>query len=438
MSAVGPAGAAPAKSNKLWLIISREYKVAVLKKSFWIGLFAGPIFFGLLFAAPYLLFNRQPERQKALAVVDASGRVTERLTANLSDRKLKSGDPEFLIESLAADADSSRQFQALNQRVLDKKLYGYLFIGASLDTGSAYHFYVKNPGDVMNIERVDDALDKAMVGLRLAEKNLPITQEQLESVTKSVRLETFKVSEGGKTEKKGFSTTYFTTFAFVFFLYMTILIYGITGLRSILEEKSSRIIEVLLSSVTPLQLMQGKMLGLFLVGLTQVGVYALLGTIMSILGLSSGAGVFLKQVSSALSPMMMGYFVIFFLLGFFLFSSMFVAIGSMVNSEQDAQSMQQPVIMALVIPMAMTFLFVTQPDSLLTRILSLIPFFTPMIMFMRISVLTPPVWEIALSIVLTLATTVGVTWLSARIFRVGILMYGKRPTLPEILQWIKS
>lgn len=430
--------AAKPKSNKLWLIISREYKVSVLKKSFWIGLLLGPIFFGLLFTAPYLLFDRQPERQKPLVVVDASGKVADRITANLAERKLKNGDREFLVQSEPAERDSAAQFQRLNQRVLGKALYGYLYVSPNVDSTGFFHFFVKNPGDVRTVDRVDDALDKAMVGLRLAEKNLPITQDQLEAVTKNARLETFKVSEGGKTEKKGFSTTYFTTFAFVFILYMTILIYGITGLRSILEEKSSRIIEVLLSSVTPLQLMQGKMVGLFLVGLTQVGVYAVLGTILSLLGLSSGAGTFMKQVSAALSPSMMAYFVIFFLLGFFLFSSMFVAIGSMVNSEQDAQAMQQPVIMALVIPMAMTFMFVTQPDSLLTRILSLIPFFTPMIMFMRISVLTPPFWEIALSIGLTLATTVGVTWLSARIFRVGILMYGKRPTLPEIMQWIKS
>lgn len=424
--------------NKLWLMIAREYHVAVMRKAFWIGLILGPAFMAFMFIVPTMMLRKGADKQKQVIVIDRSQRVYAPLADLMAKRKLKNGLPEYVLESAAPQADSTAQLAALNARVLDGSLSGYLVIDQDYTRPNGLRYYLKNTGDVVNMGRVESSVSRAIMGLRLQDQNLSLTPEQLDKVTKGSDLQTFKVSEGGKTEKKGFDTTYITTFAFVFFLYMTILIQGITALRGILEEKSSRIIEVLLSSVTPMQLMLGKIIGFFLVGMTQVGFYALIGTVLSLVGVSSAGSEAMKQVAAALSPMLMGYFVLYFLLGFFLFMSMFVAIGSMVNSEQDAQAMQQPIVMALVIPMALTIVFVNQPDSLMTRIVSLIPIFTPMVMFMRISVQTPPFWEIALSIVLTVAATIGVAWAAARVFRVGILMYGKRPTLPEIMQWIKS
>jgi ABC-2 type transport system permease protein len=146
----------------------------------------------------------------------------------------------------------------------------------------------------------------------------------------------------------------------------------------------------------------------------------------------------MKDVMTSFNPLLMLYFVIFFLLGFFLFLSLFAAVGSMVNSEQEAHSMQTPVMFSLIIPLYATFFFINNPDSTLSRVVSLIPLFTPMVMMMRISILTPPFWEIALSIVLTLVTIIGVIWVVSRIFRVGILMYGKRPNLPEIVRWVRT
>ena len=438
MSAATPRVPAKDAPNKLWLMVAREYRVAVMRKAFWIGLILGPAFMAFMFIVPTIMLKKGADKQKQVVVIDHSQRVYAPLSELLAKRTLKSGLPEYVLEPTAPAADSTAQQAALAARVMDGSLSGYLIIDKDFASAGALRYYLKNTGDVVNMGRVESAVNRAVMGLKLQDQNLSLTPDQLDKVTKGIDLQTFKVSEGGKTEKKGFDATYITTFAFVFFLYMTILIQGITALRGILEEKSSRIIEVLLSSVTPLQLMLGKIIGFFLVGMTQVGFYALVGTILSLIGVSSAGSEAMKQVAAALSPMLMGYFVLFFLLGFFLFMSMFVAIGSMVNSEQDAQAMQQPIVMALVIPMAMTFVFVNQPDAMLTRVISLIPIFTPMVMFMRISVQTPPFWEIGLSIVLTLLATIGVAWAAARVFRVGILMYGKRPTLPEIMQWIKS
>jgi ABC-type Na+ efflux pump permease subunit len=146
----------------------------------------------------------------------------------------------------------------------------------------------------------------------------------------------------------------------------------------------------------------------------------------------------MASILEALSPMRMLWFLVFFVLGYFMYTALFAAVGAVCNSEQEAQNLQSPVIMCLVIPMVATFFFVSQPDSTVARVVSLIPLFTPMVMVMRINTLAPPLWEILLSIVLTL----GFTWLLfrgvAKIFRIGILMYGKRPTVPEILRWARS
>ena len=219
---------------------------------------------------------------------------------------------------------------------------------------------------------------------------------------------------------------------------MSLLLYGIAVMRGILEEKSNRIMEVLLGSLTPNQLMTGKILGIGLVGLTQLAVYAISGVVAQVYMLSSKMGTDYAWLLDMLTPMKMVYFVVFFVLGYFMYTAMFAAIGAVCNSEQEAQNLQAPVQYLLMIPMISTIYFVKYPDSTVSVVVSLIPIFSPMVMYMRISLLTPPFWQIALSIVLML----GTIWILfrgvAKIFRIGVLMYGKRPTIPEILRWARA
>jgi ABC-2 type transport system permease protein len=195
--------------------------------------------------------------------------------------------------------------------------------------------------------------------------------------------------------------------------------------------------EVLLGSVSPNELMSGKILGIGLVGLTQVAIYALTAGMVRIY-LSTQASPEMAGALSAFTPGKMAFFLVFFLLGYFMYTALFACIGAVCNSEQEAQNLQSPVQMCLMLPMMATIFFVGQPDSTISVIVSLIPIFTPMVMFMRICVQQPPAWQIALSIGLTFATTLLVFRGAAKIFRIGILMYGKRPTIPEILRWARS
>jgi ABC-2 type transport system permease protein len=218
-------------------------------------------------------------------------------------------------------------------------------------------------------------------------------------------------------------------------MYMVILLYGMNVARSIIEEKTSRVFEVLLATIRPEEMMAGKVIGVGSVGLTQVAVWLFTAAVLtsaSIMGALGGG-----RIHVALSAMQIIFFVVYFLLGYLLYSSIAAALGAMVNSEQELQQLNMFLVMPLAGCMFALAPVITNPSGLVARIISLIPFCAPLIMYLRISLATPPAWEIALSIALMIATIYAVLWVASRIYRVGILMYGKKPNLPEIMRWLK-
>ncbi|MFZ0389237.1 MAG: ABC transporter permease, partial [Calditrichia bacterium] len=246
-------------------------------------------------------------------------------------------------------------------------------------------------------------------------------------------IQTLKVVKGEEQEK-GFEEEYVISMVFLFLLYMTLILYGQTIMRSIIEEKTSRIVEVLLSSANSFQLLMGKLLGVGSVGLVQYVLWSVLASVGFIIGTASVPN--LSDVFS-ISPMIMFYFILFFIIGYFTFSTLYAAAASLSSDMQDMQSLSMIVTILVIIPFVVSFAIVRNPTSDLSQVLSFIPFFTPLLMFMRISLVTPPLWEILLAIGINLVTIVGIIWLSARIFRIGILMTGKRPTLPEVIRWVR-
>jgi ABC-2 type transport system permease protein len=221
---------------------------------------------------------------------------------------------------------------------------------------------------------------------------------------------------------------------FVLLLNTAILSWGVTIAKSIVEEKGSRIIEVLLSALTPKDLILGKLVGVGMAGLTQLTIWALVG-----LTLTAGA---LPMVVAQIGPLHVApivflYFVIFFILGFMLFASLFMVIGAVSSTEQDAQQMQAIVTLPILIPIMSLMFFMQSPNSPIAVGMSLFPLFTPLLMLARIILLTPPLWQILLGIGLMLATIWLAVTFSARVFRVGILMHGKRPSLREMIHWYR-
>jgi ABC-2 type transport system permease protein len=434
--------------HNVLMVIRREYLDRVRKKSFWIGTLVFPLIMVLFVVGPLALAMLSSGAPKKVAVVDSTGRLFEPMQTEMKSRAAAEKDEEqekkpeaesqegIVLESVPLRGTVEATYAALKPRVNKDDLYAVVTIGDDLESDTNFHYYGRNVGDPRTQQRLESALERAVTLLRLERADLKTDPETLRKAMKGIEFETFQVSASGTDSKKGFMEAYFGTFLFVFMLYMTLLLYGIAVMRGILEEKSNRVMEVLLGSLSPQELMTGKILGVGLVGLTQVGIYVITALVLPLL--VPGAGGAMASVLDALNPVRMLWFLVFFVIGYFMYTALFAAVGAVCNSEQEAQNLQSPVIMCLVIPMVATFFFVSQPDSTIARVVSLVPLFTPMVMVMRINTLTPPLWEILLSIVLT----VGFTWLLfrgvAKIFRIGILMYGKRPTVPEILRWARS
>ena len=216
-------------------------------------------------------------------------------------------------------------------------------------------------------------------------------------------------------------------------MYMVIMLYGMNTARSIIEEKTSRVFEVLLATIKPEELLAGKILGVGAVGLTQVGIWMTAALVLSGSGLAAG----LSTGHHLISASQIAFFIIYFLFGFLLYSSIAAALGAMTNSEQELQQLNMFLVIPLAFCMVMIFSIIKAPNSTMARVVSLIPFCSPLLMNFRISLTQVPAWEIGLSFVLMTATILAILWVSSRIYRVGILMYGKKPNLPEIMRWLK-
>ena len=221
-----------------------------------------------------------------------------------------------------------------------------------------------------------------------------------------------------------------------FLMYMVIMLYGMNVARSIIEEKTSRVFEVMLATVKPVEMMAGKVLGVGSVGLTQVGIWMLAAVLLThtsliahLLG-SSGTQI-------AFTTAQVAYFIVFFLLGYLLYSAMAAGLGAMTNSEQELQQLNMFLVLPLAACMVMLQLILTSPGSPISRVVSMVPFFAPLLMYMRISVSPVPWYEIVASIAILLATILAILYVTSKIYRVGILMYGKKPNLPEILRWVR-
>ena len=220
-----------------------------------------------------------------------------------------------------------------------------------------------------------------------------------------------------------------------FVMYLVIMLYGMNVARSIIEEKTSRIFEVMMATIRPEALMAGKIIGVGSVGLTQVGIW--LGMLLLLAGSSVAIHLGGDTLHISLTGSQIGFFFVYFILGYLLYSSIAAALGAITNSEQELQQMNMFLVLPLLSCFVLLGMLVTTPDNTLARVLALVPLFTPLLMYFRVSLGHPAVWEVALSIILTSAAIVSIIWVTSRIYRIGVLMYGKRPNFSEVRRWIK-
>jgi ABC-2 type transport system permease protein len=415
---------------KLLKVAKREYLERVKKKSFLIGTILGPLLMATMIVLPGLIFELSPETREKIAVVDRTGFLYDDFVKALGDT-LKDGSPMFLLRCVeVGGAGFDETKKQLGYEVESDVLDGYLVIPEEVSEEGKATFYGKRAGNLKAYERIERALSHAVIGKRLAAEGMDY--DSISHMIKGVKVEALRLKKGE--EKKGeFMLVYITSFIFIMMLYMTILLWGVAVMRSIIEDKNSRVIEVLLSSLKSKDLMMGKILGVGGVGLTQYAIWAAFAGLLWAYAMSMGGmGQYIH-----FTPMTLLFFVIFYVLGFLFYSTLFAMIGSVCNTDQEAQQLQTPVVLCLVFTLVTPMAVLQNPDGAFATIVSLIPFFAPITMFLRINLLMPPVWQIALSIALLVVGIYIAGIVAAKIFRIGILMYGKRPDVREIIKWMK-
>jgi ABC-2 type transport system permease protein len=409
--------------HNVWLIAKREYLERVRTKAFLISTILIPVLMGGGIVGSIVSGSRAKSTSH-ITIVSEDQQLATDLQAELQSGK----DSRMTVDVISPGNSATRA--ALDAMLADKQIDGYLWITPAANPGErpSFSFTPRSAADISTKGVVSSALRTVLMRERLAHQGM--VASDVDSLMQPVKVDTTQAGKNADT-----TSSFVAIYVLFFLMYMVILLYGMNVARSIIEEKTSRVFEVLLATIKPEEMMAGKVIGVGSVGLTQVAVWLLTAVILtssSIVGALAGG-----NVHVSLNPMQIIFFVVYFLLGYLLYSSIAAALGAMVNSEQELQQLNMILVMPLAGCMFALAPVITNPNGPVARIISLIPFCTPLIMYLRISLATPPAWEIALSIALMMVTIYAILWVASRIYRVGILMYGKKPNLPEILRWLK-
>lgn len=431
--------------NKIGLIIAREYIARVKKKSFIIMTVLGPILFAGMMALVFWSATREGD-QKLIQVIDESG---------LFQNKIENTET-ITYQFISADVEQTKQ--ALLE---SDAIFGLLHIPTiDLDNPEGIKFYsVQSPGIA-----IEGGIEKKVRGIIEGEKlaNSGLEQKLIDNLRADVDIQTINLSDSGDESESNSGVAFGVGYVSSFLLYMFIFIYGMQIMRGVTQEKTSRIIEVMIASVRPFQLMMGKIIGIAAVGLTQFVLWAVMTTALTSvtsslildqpstteqLAMQAGGELDAEQLEAQNEafdllniankidiPTILGSFLIYFLGGYLLYGALLAAIGSAVDSEADSQQFMLPITLPLIFSMMMISIVIQEPHGSMAFWLSIIPFTSPVIMMMRLP-FDVPAWELALSIALLVAGFCGTTWMAGRIYRIGIFMHGTKVNYKTLAKW---
>ncbi|MFQ5607889.1 MAG: ABC transporter permease [Candidatus Zixiibacteriota bacterium] len=434
--------------SKLWTIIVREYREVVHKKSFVVGILLTPVMIGAWLFIPTLLMQKSETPTQDYALIDLDDRgLGEEIATALNEIKTSDGESQFSLrpletyESQEHDSWLERRME-IDAEVQNGDLDGALILYPNVvETDSL--IVISKSFDFKVLRRAERAITTVFSRVRLSTADIGLDIDSVQSLTRRTDIKV--VSPAGKS--KDFIGIFFGMMIFAMIIFMMVINYGQALMRSVIEEKNSRIMEVIVSSVTPFQLMLGKVLGLGAAALTQILAWFALGLAAR---LSMGSAGFPEEVTQSISvlfnPIFVTFFVLYLGLGFLFYSAIFAGIGAIVTSDKEAQNFLGPIIIVFVTPFMLASVLPSAGDKTWVLVLSMIPLLTPSLMVMRLSLADPQVFTLAdpiilqatLGVLVLAGSTMGLTWVVSRIFRIGILMYGKRATLPEVMRWVRQ
>lgn len=415
---------------KINVIIRHEYLSRVKSKGFIISSLIMPFMMAILLFLPHYLMRFQSDEIKKIIISDSTGTFFKEITQELA--------PDSLIQ-LIADPDLC-SIEKLQEKVYKEKAFGFVIIPADVETSSRIFFYSINPANFSFARRIEQTISRLVIKRRTAHSDYD--PQIMQQIMQNVNMETYKITKTGRATKDrgaGFGLAYILGFT----LYLTILIYGMMVMNSIIEEKTSRIYEVILSSIRPFPLLTGKLIGISLLGLTQFLFWIAFGFFLwRFIQPAAGASQFnifdLSGIAGQIHPSLWFFFVFYFTAGYFCYSALYSIIGAAVNNQTEAQNLQTPITLTIVFSFLFMFFVINNPNSSLSIILSILPLTAPILMMVRLSIQFPPLWQIALSVSAQIIGFLAIIWIAAKIYRIGILMYGKPPTFKELFRWIKE
>lgn len=421
-------------------IVRREFLERVRKKSFLLSTILTPLIFGAIMILPAALTVLRHEEVK-VAVVDRTGWAGP-LVLEARGRGERKPDPEGRLEEQAErKAEAALEFllqapgadlEALKRDLAERRFDGILVLDPDPKEELKATFYAKSLTNTQLFGLLTAKLNQARLQQKLQKLGLdPAVAAELKG---RVEMDLVKVEKGGKTRKGDALTDLFRPILLALVIYMMIILYGAALSNGVLEEKNGKVVEVLLSAVRPFELMMGKIVGIASVGLVQYGIWFLLGAglyLANPLNVASAGGGWMK-------PVEMAALILYFLLGFFFYASLYAAVGAASTTQQEAQQWQTPVTFSLVIAFVLMVPTLQNPHAGWVVAMSLFPLTSPVTMLLRLGATEVPLWEIAASLLFLFVGVIVVAWLAGKVYRVGLLMTGKRPTLPELWRWMRA
>jgi ABC-2 type transport system permease protein len=418
--------------NKVAQVARREFVARVRSKAFIFTTLLVPGLF-VLWGSISGLLQRTDIDQLRLSVLDFGTGIGTSLTERLDAVEAL---PIVIEESLeVAPADQEAERRRLSNLIREGELDGYLVLRPDDEILARAQYYARETGNPVIISRLEQAVSATVL------ENW-FTGEELTRVRRvqGADLETITVSEEGE-EAGGFRVAYISTFVLSMLIYMMTLMHGQQMAMAIVEEKSSRLIELIIGAVTAVEFMAGKILGVLGAGLTQLAIWIAMGAVAVLFvlpGMAMAASLVDMNLAEIFSLGTLTYFVVFFLLGYLMYVTLFAAIGATCNSTEELQHAMFPGMLPILIGFFSTFYVMTNPNAFASKVLSFIPLFTPFAMFARVNVAEPPLWEVWLGILLLLGAVLVSVYAAAKVFRVSILMHGKRPAIADIWRMVRT
>jgi len=420
------------KPAKVMSIARREYIARVRSKGFIFSTLLVPGLFAL-YAVLFPAMTRVDVNELRVKVIDAGTGLGDALTTRLDGIETLPILVQPLETVRASELESVRQ--ASSEAVRNDELDGYIVLTPDPDVLAHSQYYARETGNPLLTETLEGAVETTILESWFAGDDLRRIRR-----VQGTDMETITISSSGE-ERGGFLVAYASTFILGMLLYMTVLMHGQQMAMAIVEEKNSRLVELIIGAVTSTEYMVGKVLGVLGTGLTQLGIWLLMVAIviLGVLpGLAMGAAVAELDLTRVLDVGALANFSMFFFLGYLLYATLFAAVGATCDTVQDMQQAMMPVMMPVILGFLSMFYIMTNPNSFAARVLSLFPYFAPLTMFARINVSEPPMWEVAAGVLLLIATIAVTIWAAAKVFRAAILFHGKRPSYAELLRMVRS